>query len=176
MSAWRALKTRGRTAALGLCLIGMVGTLSACDSAPDSPTKPDPVLTVLTVEPVSTDTQLQAIAYRVQLRLRVTSGLSEFADAVETRDGRSEVCLDGCDSEVVVSGSVLGACDAAVGVATVEIGSAWLENDLVGVDFCVPTATVAATYRTTVTDSSQVSNTIETDCELVGGTLSCQSD
>ena len=174
MSALRAITRRSRTAALGLCLIGMAVTLFACDSVPDSPTKPSPALTA---QALSSDTQLQQIAYRVHLRLRVTSGLSDFVDAVQTGRGSSEVCRgDGCTSEIVVSGSISGQCDTAVGAATVEIAAAWLDGDLVGIDFCVPTATVSATYQTKITDGSQESNTIETRCELVGSRLSCESD
>ncbi len=161
------------TVAFRVFLVGIATTLSACDSDPDSPTKPSPTLVI---EELSTLTQLDQIAVRVELRMRVTAGLTDFADAVGSARATSEVCGDECASRVVVAGPVIGDCDTAVGSGQAEIAIAWMDDDVVGVDFCVPTLTTVQVYETTILSGSQRSNTIETRCAIEGGILTCESD
>ena len=108
--------------------------------------------------------------------MRVTAGLTDFADAVGAAGATSEVCAGGCVSRVVVAGPVIGDCDTAVWSGQPEIAIAWLDDDVVGVDFCVPTLTTVQVYETTILSGSQRSNTIETRCVLEGGILTCESD
>ena len=160
-------KTKALYGVLGLLL----GAVSACDSVTDTPTKPSPALTV---EVLSSATTLDQFAIGVQLRLRVTEGLEAFTNAVRSGAGQGEVCVDDeCATQVIVLGQVAGACNTAVGFGTVEMAAAWLDGDVVGIDFCVTTLTTAETYRTTVGDGQQQSNAVETDCAQGGGFLVC---
>ena len=154
-------------------LLVAVSALAGCDSDPSSPTKPSPPLTVMSS---STATQGDLIAWRVQLRLRVTEGLADLAEAVQTGAAGAEVCVQGtCVDESLTSTPTEGLCLTAVGVGTVEIEAAWLDGDQAGIDFCVSSLTTAATYETTLGNGVQQSNTIDTECSLSGGFLACVS-
>ena len=88
----------------------------------------------------------------------------------------AEVCADDCNSDTVTPVQVLGECDRAVGAGAPEIAAAWLVNDEVGVDFCIPNLTTAQTFTTTLTDGEQPSNGVTTTCSLSGGFLDCVSE
>ena len=162
-----------RVVARGVLAVGCVVMLSACDSDGDMPTKPSPSFTV---QPVSSETALDQIAIRVRVLMRVTAGLETFATAVQSGLASAEVCADGCNSDRVVPGPVLGQCDTAVGVGVPEIAAVWLDDDEVGVDFCVSTLTTAQVYTTTLRDGTQPSNSVVTSCALSGGFLACESE
>ncbi len=153
----------------------VVATVAAgCDSASDNPNKPSPSLTVASS---STATQGDLIAWRVQLRLRVTDGLADLADAAQAGDAGVEVCVVGsCAEETLSANSGEGLCQTAVGAGRVEIEAAWLDGDQAGVDFCVSPLTTSATYETTLSAGARQSNTIDTACTLSGGGLACVSN
>ena len=147
--------------------------VGGCDSNPDDPTKPSPTLMVATS---STETLSDGIAWRVELRLRVTDGLNALAEAVQSGDGRIEVCdAEMCAEDILGSSPMMGPCQTAVGAGAVEIEAAWLDGEEVGINFCVPASTTAATYEITLSAGAQQSNIIETACSLDGAALSCVS-
>jgi hypothetical protein len=153
--------------------VGALFVLSACESDGDTPTKPS---AGLTVQPFSTETAPDLIAIRVRVRMRVTSGLTDLADAVQSGRASTEVCADTCNSGPVVPGPVLGQCNTAVGAGVAEVASASLDGDEVSVEFCIPITTAVENYTSTVSDGTRESNAVTTSCSLSGGILTCGSE
>jgi len=169
-SASRALFAR--PACWSIALVALV-SVAGCDTE-DMPVKPS---ASLNVAPVSTSTSLEQIAIRVELSLRVDLGLAVLADAVTQRTARVDVCVgDECASEEIESRRDDAGCGTAVGGSRVEIASAWLDQDVVGVEFCVPTQTTAAAYETTIMADDASSNPITTSCGISGAFLECASE
>ena len=153
--------------------VSAIFMLSGCDSDGDTPTKPSPSLTL---QPFSTQTALDQIATRVRVSMRVTAGLANLADAVQTGRATAEVCADTCNSDLVVSGPIIGLCDTAVGAGVAEIAAVWLDGDEVSADFCISTLTSVQDYTTTVSDGDQQSNAVTTSCSVSGASLTCTSE
>ncbi len=143
--------------------------LAACDDndvtlGPTAPTGP------LIVQSSGSATQIEPNdGFRVQVRMRVTSGLDSLAQAVRSGAARGQVCMSGtCDdsslSPVFGEGVCAGLPMIPAGDLRLGIAVAWMDGDSAGIDFCMENLTGEATFETSISDGLNNSNVIRTTC------------
>ena len=158
---------------LGLTIVLALGGCDDSDS-PTDPTRP------LFVQSFQTATQPEAGGLRVQVRMRVTEGLDALRQASQTGAGRAQVCLSvSCDTAPISLGASEGMCSPGLPVEVDGTGMglsvAWLEGDVVGVDFCVENVTDQRVFEIRLTDGMSSSNVVQTVCDPSGGLVFCGS-
>ena len=151
-------------------------SLSGCNStsSTNSPVAPGGTLIV---DSFQTATQVEANGLRVQLRFRVIGGLVELTQAAQTGAANSRVCLSGsCVEELLSPTFSERTCEGVqkMPVANTALGlaAAWLDGDVVGVDFCIDPVGEQTDFETTVTDGRVRSNAIQTVCTPNGACFS----
>ena len=153
--------------------LGVTAALAGCGGDNVSPMAPS---AALVVESTSTSTQVEANGVRVQLRVRVTDGLTDLSQAVAAGDATTRVCLaSACTERTISSTFAEGSCTTLVGDDQITVEAAWQNGDTVGVDFCQESAVAARTFSTTVSDGVQRSNEVQTACTPAGSVLACAS-
>ena len=164
----------------------LVATLSLCASTlvgcsdSDSPTAPRVIPTGLTVDSFSTATQIEPGGFRIQVRMRVVEGLASLDRAVQQGSASAQTCMEsGCVGGSLTSTFGEASCPAGLrlGSAGTELGFglAWLEGDVVGVDFCVSELAEGMTFETTLSDGLNRSNVVRTSCVEGFAGLTCGS-
>lgn len=113
--------------------------------------------------------------FRIQVRMRVISGLDLLDQAARSGAASGEVCVGSlCESRSLSTSFGEGVC---AGVATMPTGDgarfgiavAWIEGEAAGIDFCIENLVRETTFDTTVSDGLNFSNAIRTTC-TPGGT------
>ena len=147
--------------------------LSGCDG--DSSSGPTAPPTALIVQSSGSATQIEPNnGFRIQVRMRVMSGLGALSQAVRSGDARGQVCLGGtCDNQPLSTVFGEGVCAGLPMMqadgANLGIAVAWMDGDSAGIDFCIENLTAQATFETSITDGLNRSNAIQTTC-TPGGT------
>ena len=147
---------------LVLAFLVIAIALGGCDSSSRSPTAPIASSGPLVVQSFQTATQVELSAVRVQLRVRVVSGLDSLRQATQSGFAVGRVCQGGsCDELMLTTSFSEPSC---AGVIPLGLAAAWLDDDVVGVDFCIPEVTVQEVYATSLGDGMSESNVVQTIC------------
>lgn len=170
-----------RWTVLTITVLAIISTLAAggCSSGSsnNSPTAPS----LLDLQAFETAAQTAEGGSRVQLRMRVLQGLSELRQGSQTGSARAQICLSGRCVEGAITpdfmeASCAGQFNSAFAETEIGFGTGWLNNEVVGVDFCVSELAEGVTFETTVMNGVARSNTVRTRCGMSGGILICASD
>ena len=165
-----------RSTTAALLGLAMALLLSGCDDN-ESPTDPPGPLFVQSFQ---TATQPEAGSLRVQVRMQVIEGLDALRQASGAGAGRAQVCLSGsCDVGPISLGASEGMCSGGLPIEVEGTGLgfsvAWLEGDVVGVDFCVENVTVRQVFEIRLMDGMGSSNVVQTVCDPSGALVFCGS-
>ncbi len=151
--------------------------LGGCGGDSGTPTSPS---SLLMLQAFQTATQPGPSGIRVQMRARVTEGLSELRGATQSGTALGRVCLSGSCVDGPITSFSEGMC---AGVPTIQaadtqlgLATAWLDGDVFGVDFCVGSVTEQRVFTTTAIGGTSQSNTIQTTCTPSGALIICGSD
>ncbi len=153
---------------------------NGCDGDDPDPAGPG---NPLSLNPFSTATQPEAGEVRVQVRARVTEGLQGLDQAVQGGFATVIVSFSGSPG-MGVGTPLLGTAGTPTcpGPTTIDISGtvlsvarAWLEADVVGIDFCVRNLMDQRTFASIVLTGLQLSNTVRTTCAPSGAIVACLS-
>ncbi len=132
---------------------------AGCNSSSSSPSAP----ALITLDAFQTAVQPAPGGVRVQVRMRVMSGLAELEGSVARGGVRARTCNSGeCEEGPVAPGFIEASCPAVAGA--IDFGTAFLDRDVAGVDFCIAELASGLTFETTVISGGTQSNVITTLC------------